>query len=88
MTMPFTVEDFFLDFRDYNAAIWPAQIIATVLGLVPLTALFVGRIGAARFAFAALSVLWAFTGIGYHLLIFVAFAIVLIPGPEQPQRSL
>jgi hypothetical protein len=45
MTMPFTVEDFFLVFRDYNAAIWPAQIIAMVLGLVPLTALFVGPLG-------------------------------------------
>lgn len=70
MTMPFTVEDFFLVFRDYNAAIWPAQIVAMALGLVPLTALFVGRNGAPRFAFAALSVLWAFTGIGYHLLFF------------------
>jgi hypothetical protein len=45
MTMPFTVEDFLLVFRDENAAIWPAQIIAMVLGLVPLTALFVGRNG-------------------------------------------
>ena len=42
MTMPFTVEDFFLVFHDYNAAIWPAQIVAMVVGLVALTALFVG----------------------------------------------
>jgi hypothetical protein len=42
MTIPFTVEYFFLVFHDYNAAIWPAQIVAMVLGLLPLTALFVG----------------------------------------------
>jgi hypothetical protein len=45
MTRPFTVVDFFLVFRDDNAAIWPAQITAMALGLVPLTALFVGRHG-------------------------------------------
>lgn len=70
MTLPFTIEDFLRVFLDYNAAIWPAQIIALVFGLVPLVAMFVRRDEATRYAFAALAVLWVFTGVGYHLLYF------------------
>ena len=70
MTLPFTIEDFLRVFLDYNAAIWPAQIIALVFGLVPLVAMFVRRDEATSYAFTVLAILWVFTGVGYHLLYF------------------
>jgi hypothetical protein len=70
MTLPFTIEEFLQVFQDYNAAIWPAQIFAEAIGIVILAALFVRRDGSLSVAMAALGVLWAFTGIGYHLMFF------------------
>ncbi len=70
MTLPFRIEAFLQLFADYNTVIWPAQIIALALGMVSLVAVFVGHANARRFAVAALGVLWAFTGIGYHLVFF------------------
>lgn len=70
MALPFTIEEFLNVFQDYNAAIWPAQIIAVVCGLIILAALFVRRDGFLSVAMAALGGLWAFTGIGYHLMFF------------------
>lgn len=70
MTLPFSTEQFLRVFADYNTAIWPAQIIAMALGIVTLVAMFVGHTNARRFAVAALAALWAFTGIGYHLIFF------------------
>lgn len=68
MTLPFTVTDFLSVFAVYNAAIWPAQIAALAIALVPLYAVFSGK--ALRLAALALAVLWGFTGIGYHLIYF------------------
>jgi hypothetical protein len=72
MNPPFTVADFLAVFAVYNSAIWPFQIAAYGLGLVVVTALFVPRPGLQQLACTALAVLWAFTGIGYHLLFFAA----------------
>lgn len=70
MKLPFTIEAFLKVFHDYNAAIWPAQILAVTIALVILAALFVRWDGSRRVMMAALGVLWAFTGIGYHLMFF------------------
>ncbi len=70
MSPPFTIEEFLQVFHDYNLAIWPAQVFAYALGLLALVAAFSRRAGATRLAFAALAVLWAFVGIGYHLMFF------------------
>ena len=68
--MPFTVNQFLDVFAAYNAAIWPAQIGAYAFAVVILVALFSLRPSAVRGAMAALAVLWAFIGIGYHLMFF------------------
>ena len=68
--MPFTVNQFLDVFAAYNAAIWPAQIGAYAFAVVILVALFSRRPSAVRGAMAALAVLWAFIGIGYHLMFF------------------
>ena len=70
MTPPFTIADFLAVFAAYNAAIWPFHLVAYALGLVAVAAIFVPRSGLVRLAFAALAILWAFTGIGYHLMFF------------------
>jgi hypothetical protein len=70
MTPPFTVAEFLAVFAAYNAAIWPFHIAAYGLGLVALAAVFVPYPHLARLAFAALALLWVFTGFGYHLLFF------------------
>ncbi len=70
MTPPFTITDFLAVFAAYNAAIWPAQIAAYGIGVVVVAAVFVRRGISVQLAVAALAILWAFTGIGYHLLFF------------------
>ena len=70
MNAPFTIAEFLVVFAAYNAAIWPFHLVAYGLGMVAVTAIFMPRPGLVRLAFAALAVLWAFTGIGYHLTFF------------------
>jgi hypothetical protein len=67
---PFTVIEFLAVFAAYNAAIWPFQIVAYALGLVAAAAILVPNPGITRLAVAALAMLWAFTGFGYHLMFF------------------
>ncbi len=71
MNPPFTIDAFLRVFADYNAAIWPFQIVAYGLGLVVIAPLFIAQQGSVRLALAALAILWAVTGIGYHLTFFV-----------------
>lgn len=70
MNPPFTISDFLAVFAAYNAAIWPFHLVAYGLGLMVLTAVARPRPDAVRLAFAALAILWVFTGIGYHLMFF------------------
>jgi hypothetical protein len=70
MNPPFTIADFLAVFAAYNAAIWPFHLVAYGLGLVAVRAIFKPRPGLVRPAFATLAILWAFTGIGYHLMFF------------------
>lgn len=70
MTPPFTVAEFLAVFAAYNAAIWPFQLAAYGLGAIVITAIFIPRRGLVRLALVSLAILWAFTGIGYHLMFF------------------
>ena len=71
---PFTVAQFFRVFADYNAAIWPLQVVAFGLGIFAVLALFLAlRLKwpfVNRVVFAVLAILWAVNGIGYHWLFF------------------
>ena len=70
MNPPFTLDQFFDVFARYNAAIWPAQIVAYVLGLVGLAAVWSGRPITSRLILFILAIMWAWNGIGYHLVFF------------------
>jgi hypothetical protein len=73
--LPFSQDAFFALFEQYNRAIWPAQIVAYVLGLAAL-ALAVrpvaraGRAGRGRIVAAILALAWAWNGAVYHVLFF------------------
>lgn len=70
--LPFTVEQFLAVFADYNTAIWPAQLVFHALGAIALALAFRGGTRADRTIASILAVMWAFTGIGYHLIFFAA----------------
>jgi hypothetical protein len=68
--LPFSHEQFVGVFATYNEAIWPAQIVAYVLGLVVLAALVRQHSAARPIATVALAAMWAWTGAAYHWLHF------------------
>jgi hypothetical protein len=70
--LPFTHEQFRAVFAAYNAAVWPAQVLAYVLGGAMVAALLRRWPGSGRFAAAGLALMWAWTGVAYHALHFSA----------------
>jgi hypothetical protein len=70
MKLPFTTEQFFDLFRQYNEAVWPAQIALNLLALAALGFLAFRRETSGRAVSGILSLLWAWTGIAYHLVYF------------------
>ena len=68
--LPFTVDQFFPVFADYNNAIWPAQIVAYLMGAVVVWTNFAGRPWAGRAVAIILGVLWVWNGLAYHLAFF------------------
>jgi hypothetical protein len=67
MGIPFTVEQFFSVFESYNRAIWPAQIVAYVLGLAVVAALVRRSSWSARFTTGTLALFWIWMGAVYHI---------------------
>jgi hypothetical protein len=67
---PFTIEQFLGVFVAYNAAIWPLQIIAYVLGLIAIATVWSRRPAAFRLIMSILALMWVLNGIGYHFLYF------------------
>jgi membrane protease YdiL (CAAX protease family) len=67
---PFTVAQFFAVFADYNAAIWPLQIVAYGLGGVAVITLWMRGPLSNQVILLVLAILWALNGIGYHFLFF------------------
>lgn len=72
MNPPFTVDQFLAVFATYNAAIWPAQLLAYLLGVVALAALWWPGRSAQRLVLIILALMWALSGIGYHLVFFAS----------------
>lgn len=69
--MPFTQQQFLEIFATYNAAMWPAQIIAYGAGLMVFIALFwPGLSRRGRWIMTVLAAFWAVNGVAYHGLFF------------------
>jgi hypothetical protein len=70
MHLPFTAEQFVGVFARYNAATWPAPIVAYALALGMLFLAFRRPSNADHIISLALAAMWAWTGIAYHALFF------------------
>jgi hypothetical protein len=70
MKLPFTAEQFFDVFRQYNEAVWPAQIVLNLLALAAIGLLILRRSHSGSLISGVLGLLWAWTGIVYHLIYF------------------
>ena len=68
--LPFTPEQFFAVFADYNTAVWPAQAVAYALGLAMAVALLRPSRGSDLGLGAGLALMWTWTGVVYHGLFF------------------
>src|SRR6187399_396436 len=70
-SFPFTAESYFFLFETYNDTIWPAQIVAYVLGIAVVLLAQWPMPAGGRVALAVLSMFWLWNGIVYHLLFFL-----------------
>ncbi len=70
MALPFTVEQFLTLFEQYNTAIWPAQILAYVLGVACLALAARQSPVCDRIISAILALLWLWMGVVYHMVYF------------------
>ncbi|MEJ2678443.1 MAG: DUF6064 family protein [Gemmatimonadota bacterium] len=68
--LPFTADEFFGVFASYNNAVWPAQIVLTAAAVAALVLIFLKGDRSDRAITGFLAVLWAWTGIAYHLAYF------------------
>ncbi|HWP12850.1 MAG TPA: DUF6064 family protein [Ramlibacter sp.] len=64
--LPFTHAQFIEVFARYNTNVWPAQVLAYILGLGIVLALLRSSAGTGRGVSVGLAVMWLWTGIAYH----------------------
>lgn len=72
MQLPFTVDQFFGVLRSYNTAVWPAQVILTLLGVLAIGFIVARRSWSSAAVSAVLALLWLWLGVAYHLAFFTA----------------
>jgi hypothetical protein len=70
-SLPFTPDVYFSQLEAYNRAIWPAQLVAYGLGIAAVLLALRPVAASGRIALAALSILWLWNGIVYHLMYFL-----------------
>jgi hypothetical protein len=70
--LPFTREQFFGIFVEYNEQVWPVQVAAYLLGMCLVALLFRPFRSASRVIAGGLAAMWIWTGIAYHAVHFSA----------------
>jgi hypothetical protein len=85
MPLPFTQDQFLEVFTAYNRAVWPAQIVAYLLGLAMVLVLRQPSRRPDGVVGVGLAVMWLWTGVAYHATFFarinpaaVAFAALFV----------
>jgi hypothetical protein len=68
--LAYTTEVFFSVFAQYNAAIWPAQVIAYALGVLVVLLSLRPRKGSDKIIATCLAASWLWTGVVYHMMFF------------------
>ncbi len=72
MELPFTTEHFLELFKSYNTFIWPAQVVAYLLGGIAIYFAFKKNSGSDRIINLILSGFWLWMGVFYHLIFFTS----------------
>jgi hypothetical protein len=70
MKIPFTVEQFFGVFRDYNLSVWPAQVLLVALAVAALILVIAPQRWSGVTISSILAFLWAWMALAYHLAFF------------------
>jgi len=70
MSLPFTLEQFFMVFARYNESVWPMQVALTAAALVSVALLFSSRVWASRVISFLMALLWAWMAVAYHFAFF------------------
>ncbi|HJU73424.1 MAG TPA: DUF6064 family protein [Gemmatimonadaceae bacterium] len=70
MQLPFTPEQFFEVFRQYNLAVWPAQWGLYAVACVALVLALRGGRLSSRVVSATLALLWLWMAMAYHIIFF------------------
>jgi Family of unknown function (DUF6064) len=85
--LPFTTEQFYAVFRDYNTTLWPAQLFLLALAAAAIALVVWPRRWSGAGVSVILALLWAWMGLAYHLAFFTSisapaygFAIVFLVG--------
>ncbi|MDM7950848.1 DUF6064 family protein [Hydrogenophaga sp.] len=72
MRLPFSVEQFFAIIRQYNEAVWPAQVLVLLMGLAAIALLLWKRSWSSVAIAGILALLWTWMGVAYHLAFFTS----------------
>jgi Family of unknown function (DUF6064) len=87
MQIPFTTEQFYAVFRDYNTTLWPAQLVLLALAAAAIALVVSPRSWSGAGVSLILALLWAWMALAYQLAFFSAisppaygFAIVFLLG--------
>ena len=69
MAPPFSSEQFFAVFAQYNETVWPIQIVFVLCAVGSIAAVFL-RPSSAKWVLGFLAMLWFWMGVAYHWLFF------------------
>ena len=70
MQLPFTIEQFYGVFCEYNTSVWPAQILLVALAVVAVALAVVPRRWSGAAISSILAFLWAWLALAFHLAFF------------------
>ena len=70
MSPPFSAEDFFRVFADYNTSVWPAQMALIAAALATIALAFSNRVLFRRVILWLLAAMWLWMGVVYHWMFF------------------
>ena len=68
--MPFTIEEFFKVFKDYNISVFPIQIFLNILALAIIILAIIKKMHSDKLISISLGFLWIWVGVVYHLIFF------------------
>ena len=74
--LPFTLDQFLAVFVTYNEAVWPAQVLAYLLGILMVVFTILPSNHRSRVVAAGLAVMWLWTGVAYHGMYFSTISAV------------